>query len=46
MIQKLRGTVAITAVIVLFATGPVVATHQAQVWFQAANAQITPVQQH
>ena len=34
MIQKLRtialGTVAIAAVIVLFATGPVVATHQAQ----------------
>jgi hypothetical protein len=35
MIQKLRGTLAIAAVIVLIATGPVVA----QVWFQAANAQ-------
>src|ERR1700739_1592620 len=45
MIKKLRtivlGTVAIAAVIALFATGPVVATHQAQVWFQA-NA-LTPI---
>jgi hypothetical protein len=51
MIKKLRkialGTVAIAAVIVLFATDPEVATHQAQdqVWSQAANAQITPAQQ-
>jgi hypothetical protein len=40
MIKKLRtialGTVAIAAVIALFATGPEVA----QVWFQAANAQM------
>ena len=35
MIQKLRGTIAIAAVI-LIATGPVVT----QVWFQAANAQV------
>ncbi|HXP48366.1 MAG TPA: hypothetical protein VN922_00345 [Bacteroidia bacterium] len=35
MIKKLRGTLAIAAVIVLIATGPVVT----QVWFQAANAQ-------
>ena len=38
MIKKLRtialGTIAIAAVIALFATGPEVA----QVWFQAANA--------
>jgi hypothetical protein len=44
MIQKLRkialGTVAIAAVIVLFATGPEVA----QVWFQAANAQLNPIE--
>ena len=38
MIQKLRGTLAIAAVIILIATGPVVA----QVWFQAANAQASP----
>jgi hypothetical protein len=41
MIQKLRGTIAIAVVIVLIATGPVVT----QVWFQAANAQLTPAQQ-
>ncbi len=34
MIKKLRGTLAITVVTILFATGPVVT----QVWFQAANA--------
>ena len=43
MTRKLRtialGAVAIAAVIILFATGPVVG----QVWFQAANAQITPI---
>jgi hypothetical protein len=38
MIQKLRETVAIAAVIILFATGPVVT----QVWFQAAKAQYGP----
>jgi hypothetical protein len=40
MIHKLRGTLTIAAII-LIATGSVVA----QVWFQAANAQITPAQQ-
>ena len=48
MIKKLRkialGTVAFTAVIILFATGPV-STHQAQVWFQAANAQALQIDQ-
>ena len=48
MIKKLRtialGTVAIAAVIVLFATCPAVATHQAQLWSQASNAQMTPPQ--
>jgi len=48
MIKKLRkialGTVAIPAVIILFATGPV-STHQAQVWFQAANAQALQIDQ-
>ena len=38
MIQNLRVTLAIAAVIVLIATGPVAT----QVWFQAANAQISP----
>jgi len=39
MIKRLRGTLAIAAVILLIATGPVVT----QVWFQAANA-LTPEQ--
>jgi hypothetical protein len=38
MLKKLRGTLAIAAVIALFATGPEVA----QVWSQAANVSDQP----